>query len=270
MVHSTVTIINSVCDSGERGTFPFPKGIVELFHVRTFLFEIKDEVSPMAFKFTPGKTVEVPQIDYAGNILLPARESVLLVVDMQNDFVHPDGNLVVGAAAETVPVIQKLLESARQLGVRIVYTQDTHFPDDPEWKIWPVHCEKETWGWRIIDELQPERSDLVCQKNRYDGFYQTWLEHFLSHQWDIKHLVIVGTVANICVAHTAASAGLRWYHVVVPANGISALTQFDQALALRQISTLYAGDVVETAGQIKFELHEPQLNQSAVATESLT
>jgi len=59
-------------------------------------------------------------------------------------------------------------------------------------------------------------------------------------------------VASICVLHTAASAGLRWFHVVVPANGISALTDFDQALTLRQVSWLYVGDVVRTIGDIQF------------------
>jgi nicotinamidase-related amidase len=110
-----------------------------------------------------------------------------------------------------------------------------------------------SWGWEIIEELQPGPEDLICQKNRNDGFYGTWLEHFLSWVWRIEHLVIVGTVANICVAHTAASAGLHWFHIVVPANGISAQTEFDQALTMRQVSSLYAGDVVKSVEDIHFE-----------------
>jgi nicotinamidase-related amidase len=62
----------------------------------------------------------------------------------------------------------------------------------------------------------------------------------------------VGTVSSICVLHTAASAGLRWFHVVVPANGVSALTDFDQALTLRQVSWLYVGDVVREVAEIRF------------------
>jgi nicotinamidase-related amidase len=94
---------------------------------------------------------------------------------------------------------------------------------------------------------------LVCQKNRYDGFYASWLDHFLSHIWRVQHVVIMGTVSNICVLHTAASAGLRYFHVVVPANGISALTDFDQALTLRQVSWLYSGSVVRSVEHIRFE-----------------
>lgn len=65
--------------------------------------------------------------------------------------------------------------------------------------------------------------------------------------------MIVGTVSNICVLHTAASAGLRWFHIVIPANGISALTDFDQALTLRQVSWLYSGSVVRSVEHIQFE-----------------
>ncbi len=135
----------------------------------------------------------------------------------------------------------------------MAYTQDTHFDGDPEWEIWPKHCKIGSWGWQIIDELEPRPQELICQKNRYDGFYGTWLDHFANDIWGINHMVIVGTVSNICVAHTAASAGLRWFHIVVPANGTSALTEFDQALTLRQASSLYAGDVVKSVEDIRFE-----------------
>jgi nicotinamidase-related amidase len=207
----------------------------------------------MSFSFVPGKKLDVPEIPYKAEIVLPASKTVLIIVDMQNDFIKKEGNLVVPAAEETVPRIQMLLESARNTDVKIAYTQDTMFEDDPEWEIWPEHCRIHTWGWEIIQELKPHPGDLICQKNRYDGFYGTWLEHFLSYVWKRKNLVIVGTVSNICVLHTASSAGLRWFHVTIPADGISALTEFDQALTLRQVSSLYAGDVVKSTKDLCFE-----------------
>jgi len=207
----------------------------------------------MTFQFIPNDVVKVPEIPFKEEVRLPAKKAALVVVDMQNDFVKPDGQLVVPAAQGSVKYIEALLETARNAGVRIAYTQDTHFEGDKEWKIWPEHCRAETWGWEIIDELKPTPDDIVCQKNRYDGFYGTWLEHFLSRVWQVEHVVIVGTVSNICVLHTAASAGLRWFHIVVPANGISALTEFDQALTLHQVSSLYAGDVVKSVDNITFD-----------------
>jgi nicotinamidase-related amidase len=207
----------------------------------------------MNFRFLPGSTVEVPEIAFKEQVRLPPVKTALVIVDMQNDFVKPDGALVVPAAIETVPRIQELVRSARAAGVRIAYTQDTQVPDDPEFEIWPTHCEIGTPGWEIIEELQPHPEDLVCQKNRYDGFYGSSLDHFLSHIWKIDNLIIVGTVSNICVLHTAASAGLRYFHIVVPADCISALTDFDQALTLRQVSWLYTGSVVRTVTHIHFQ-----------------
>ena len=134
--------------------------------------------------------------------------------------------------------------------MQVVYTQDTHFEGDKEWTIWPEHCRRETEGWQIIDELKPKENEIVFEKNRYDGFYGTNLEHYLKHVWNIENLVIVGTVSSICVLHTAASAGLRWYNIVVPADGISSLTDFDQAMTLRQVSTLYTGTIVKSCNDI--------------------
>jgi nicotinamidase-related amidase len=207
----------------------------------------------MATLFGKQTSIAIPDIPVQDRVILPATKSALIIVDMQNDFVSEGGNLLVPAAAETVPKIKALLQKARDAGVKVAYSQDTSFEGDPEWDIWPKHCEQGTWGWQIIDELKPLESELICIKNRYDAFYGTWLDHFLRAIWHVEHLVIVGTVSNICVLHTAASAGLRWYKIVVPANGTSALTDFDQAATLRQITSLYAGDVVRDAADIGFE-----------------
>lgn len=206
----------------------------------------------MAFPYLPGKQVEVPDINYKENIILPSDKTALLVIDMQKDFVAEGGSLKVESAKATVPRIKSLMDRARSSKVRICYTQDTQFEGDKEFDIWPEHCIKGTKGWEIIDELKPELGDMVFEKNRYDGFYETSLEHYLSHVWHIENLIITGTVSNICVAHTAASAGLRWYRIFVPAQGISALTEFDQALTLRQVSFLYDGTVVKSTGDITF------------------
>jgi len=207
----------------------------------------------MSSQFVPSGMVEVPEIAVTDSIHVPADDTAVIVVDMQNDFVKPNGSLVVPTARDTIVAIQRLLTAARAKNVPIAYTQDTHIEGDPEWKIWPEHCRMGTWGWKIVDELQPQEGDLICRKSRYDGFYDSWLDHYVSRVWQVGHLVIVGTVSSICVLHTAASAGLRWFHVVVPADGTSALTEFDQALALRQVTFLYAGDVVSGVDGIHFD-----------------
>lgn len=198
------------------------------------------------------KSIKIPEIPVKPEIELDARSTALVIVDMQNDFVGDGGSLQVPGAAATVEPIARLLQTARDSQVRVVFTQDTHREGDLEWGIWPRHCEEGSWGWQIVDRLKPEGGELVCPKNRYDGFYGTWLEHYLSRVWKVQSLVVVGTVSNICVLHTAASAGLRWFDVVIPADGISALTEFDQAACLRQVTMLYNGRVVERVEQLSF------------------
>jgi len=191
-------------------------------------------------------TVEVPPYTIKREpIELPSKETALIIVDMQNDFVKPEGKLFVPTAPQTVPVIKGLLEKARKAGVLRIFTQDTHYPGDPEFKIWGEHVLKGSWGWEIIDELKPKiPEEIVVEKMRYDGFFGTSLDHILR-VYGIKNLVVVGTVANICVLHTVASAAMNLYKVIVPIDGISALTEFDKHLTLRQIDFLYKGVLTE-------------------------
>ena len=87
----------------------------------------------------------------------------------------------------------------------------------------------------------------MIRKVRYDGFYGTPLDHLLR-LWGVETLVICGTVANICVHYTAASAALRWYRVVIPRDAVSALDPFDLESSLRQTAFLFAGQVTTADG----------------------
>lgn len=64
--------------------------------------------------------------------------------------------------------------------------------------------------------------------------------------WGVDTIVICGTVANICVHYTAASAALRWFEVVVPRDATSALDPFDLEASLRQTSFLFAGKITSS------------------------
>jgi nicotinamidase-related amidase len=61
-------------------------------------------------------------------------------------------------------------------------------------------------------------------------------------------VIVTGTVSNICVLHTAGSAALRWLELIVPVDAVSALTEFDQQAALRQIAFLYRGTLTTSEG----------------------
>ncbi len=193
------------------------------------------------------KTVVVPEYVVTERVEIDPKKTALLVVDMQNDFVKEGGKLLVPTAKDTIPAIRRLLDLARRHGILVVYTQDTHLPGDPEFPIWGEHCLFGTWGCQIVDELKPQPNELVFQKRRYDGFYGTGLEHDLRVA-GVDTLMVTGTVANICVLHTAGSAGLRWFNIIVPKDGISALTEFDMEAALRQIYFLYRGVITTVDG----------------------
>jgi len=194
-----------------------------------------------------GEDVEVPQYEIHERVQLDPATTALVVIDMQNDFVKEGGSLQVPDAQGTIATIQGLLEQARGSGARVVFSQDTHGEDDPEFAIWPEHAREGTWGWEIVQELAPLEDEVVLRKPRYDAFYRTDLEELLE-EWGTRTLVICGTVANICVHYTAASAALRWYDVVIPRDATSALERFDLESSLRQTAFLFAGRVTDAAG----------------------
>jgi len=197
----------------------------------------------------PTAQIEVPDYDVQAHVHVDPARTALVVVDMQNDFVREGGGLLVPDAKATIPAIRMLLELARANGVRVVYSQDTHRDGDPEWRIWPEHAREGSWGWEIVDELAPAPDDVVLRKPRYDAFYGTPLDHLLR-LWGVDTLVMCGTVANICVHYTAASAALRWYEVVIPRDAISALDPFDLESSLRQTAFVLDGRITTAAALI--------------------
>jgi nicotinamidase-related amidase len=192
------------------------------------------------------RAIEVPEYAVQTDVAVDPARTALIVVDMQNDFVSEGGSLRVPDAEATVPIIASLLEQARASGMRIVFTQDTHTDGDPEWAIWPEHAREGSWGWEIVDGLKPGEGETVLRKVRYDGFYGTPLDHLLR-LWGITTVIVCGTVANICVHYTAASAALRWYDVILPRDATSALDPFDLEASLRQTAFLFAGRVTDAA-----------------------
>lgn len=80
--------------------------------------------------------IEVPNIPEEKEVVVNPSNTALIIVDMQNDFVRKNGKLPVPTAEATIPSIRKLIDKARGSGALIIYTQDWHMKDDPEFKIW--------------------------------------------------------------------------------------------------------------------------------------
>ena len=81
---------------------------------------------------------------------------VLLVVDVQNDFVT--GALANPEAQTKIPASREKIKQRIDEGWQVIFTQDTHFNDydkTMEGKYLPItHCLAETDGWRIVPELE--------------------------------------------------------------------------------------------------------------------
>jgi len=196
---------------------------------------------------TPAAKVEVPEYAVEDEVCVHAARTALVVIDMQNDFVKQGGSLLVPEAEATMSRIKRLLDLARASGMRVIYSQDTHRQGDPEWAIWPEHCREGSWGWEIVADLSPGAEETVLRKIRYDAFYATPLDHLLR-LWGIDTLVICGTIANLSVHYTAASAAVRCYAVVIPRDAISALEPFDLEASLRQTAFALSGRMTTAAG----------------------
>ena len=174
---------------------------------------------------------------------LYTENSALLIADMINDFVDPKGKLYVPGIDVIVPRIAQLIEEARTSGVPVIYINDSHDPDDEEFKQWGEHAIAGTKGTEVVPKLAPAHGDHVLTKKRYSAFYGTGLDEQLK-ELGVEHLVITGTVTNICVFVSAIEGLMRGYRVTVPADAAHALTEKDHEMALDQIERVFGGQVV--------------------------
>ena len=87
---------------------------------------------------------------------------VLLVIDMLNDFMDPQGTLYCGdEARKIIPFIKRKIDEYEKKGEPVIYICDSHDEDDKEFTKFPPHAIKGTWGAEIISELKPHESGLV-------------------------------------------------------------------------------------------------------------
>lgn len=145
-------------------------------------------------------------------------KQALIIVDMQNDFVHPDGAEPISGSERkrTVENIVQLLSWAREKGIPVIFTQDTHTEDqDFEARGMIKHGIKDSWGWKIIDELLPIKDiDIIIEKDAYSGFVYTKLDDILKSK-NIEQVIIVGVYTYICVQSTVIDAYQRGFDIVL-------------------------------------------------------
>lgn len=168
---------------------------------------------------------------------------LVIVVDMQADFVRPDGALPVPGAEEIVGPIEAwlaTLDPASTAGVLLTY--DTHYAetyaDTAEAAEFPIHCVRGTDGWRsVLDTASVP--DAIPLHRLEKGVFDMWAEEgiavedardperppvereaFFAAQRaaGVDRVTVVGVAADYCVRWAAAGALARGFRVAAPAH----------------------------------------------------
>lgn len=162
---------------------------------------------------------------------------ILIVVDMQNDFVT--GALGTHEAQAIVPNVEaKIQEYASIPNHMVVYTRDTHFDnyaETQEGKKLPVpHCIKNSKGWEIIPELIiADRGSHIVDKMTFGA--RAWDWFFGAAPQLIESIELVGVCTDICVVSNALIIKALYPEIpiIVDASCCAGTTPENHAAALQ-------------------------------------
>ena len=197
-------------------------------------------------------------------------ETALLLIDLQNDFIHPDGayargGAVSGAVAALPERLAPFAHAMRETGGLVLATQFTLVPGRGGAPIISPHLLALRpflrrgdflpggWGHQIVDALQP--IDAAVEKIAYSAFYMTRLE-WLLRKTGVSRLIVGGIVTNGGVASTVREAHVRELAVTVLSDGCAAATPdlhrtaLDALRPVAQVMTIEAA-IVQIRGSVQ-------------------
>jgi ureidoacrylate peracid hydrolase len=173
-----------------------------------------------------------------------ANNTALIVVDMQNIWVHSRGARYLPMSEDIVPSIRPLLEFCRARRIPVIYLRttkrkdladagifadikpQTHDPDD-EWSNF-----EGTSGAEFYEPIKPAKSDIVVKKFRYSGFYGTELENLLR-ALGRDTIAITGVATNVCCDSTARDGAMRDFKVLFLSDCSASFTREEQEATLK-------------------------------------
>lgn len=181
-------------------------------------------------------------------VSLERARSALVIVDMQNAFLRPEGYFgMLGVDLEGVPSVidrcRRLADACRRNAIQVIYLKMVYPKETERSKIvnTPLFRKSKTfrlakdqpdmlkrlplegsWGVDIIDELAPHSDDLIIEKGRHDGFVGTNFQAHLS-QKRINSLIFAGTATNVCVESTLRHAAALDYFAILVADATNPL-----------------------------------------------
>jgi ureidoacrylate peracid hydrolase len=203
--------------------------------------------------------------------------SALIMVDMQNDFLHPDGNFAHIAReypeamidmpflAGTIPYAKRLAEAFRSAARPVVYLAHVLKPDysDAAFPYWRLgmqpatgnrtHCVEGTWGARIIDELSPRENEPVVVKKGFGGFANTALDTILRNM-GITTCVVAGVTTCVCVSTTVRGGVEHNYRMILVSDAVAEVSRETHAGELKTMARVFADvkttdEVLELLGE---------------------
>jgi nicotinamidase-related amidase len=184
--------------------------------------------------------------------ILDPGHSALIVVDIQNDFVHDDGFLAAKLGQDMTHVqgavagVNEAIRTAREAGVPVIYLQEviseatllpnfiTQFGNFED-----VAVREGTWGAEFVDELlQPQPHERVIRKPCYDGFQDSALDVTLRGL-GIRTCIYSGCATNVCVEATARHGFVKGYYTALLDDACGALTAEEHAATLNTFRVFY-------------------------------
>lgn len=130
-------------------------------------------------------------------------DRILMRIDFQNDFVHPDGLLTINNP-ELIERHQKFADNIfSNTFDKIIDTYDTHFEDTykltNEGELFPIHCQFGTWGWEQAAPFKPSLDVMKMYKSTTNIWNEENLYKDLGQDWSNKDVYLCGVLSDICV-----------------------------------------------------------------------
>ncbi|MEZ5923786.1 MAG: cysteine hydrolase [Hyphomicrobiaceae bacterium] len=183
---------------------------------------------------------------------LDPKRTALLMIDIQNDVVHPKG--AYGRAGLISPAVTNLPSRLRplvdQMRARESWIVSTHltlvtgkngepFISDHLRRLRPFLAKGDfqagTWGHRLAAELEPV--DIAIEKVAYSAFYMTRLEWVLR-QASIETLLVAGITTAVSVATTVRDAYLRDFTAIVLEDGCASFDDEVHRTAIADLANI--------------------------------
>lgn len=186
---------------------------------------------------------------------LPGARTALLIVDLQNDFLAPDGAYARGgdanAEAQALPArLVPLAQRLRAAGGLVVASRFTLWPRAGGEPMIAPHLKAlrpflargdfapGSRGQAVVDTLAP-LVDVTVDKVAYSAFFQTQLDWVLRHA-GIEHLIVAGIVTNGGVASSVRDAHVREFDVCVAGDGCAAFRRETHETSLADMRSIAA------------------------------